>query len=211
MIEEYRARFDSDPTNKPEDLDRISRIRGEHYSDFVRETSKKVRSRGKKLDAHLHAEAFRPNPCQGEMLGFPGNLYFDWQKWVSEGLLDGVTLRSSWNEALEDPMGAHPSGRSDMGQVLGDSVVEEMLDSCQTFGVPVSMKRYIARSTDCDEYLDDLETVYNDGRFSGFDLYEVVHMFRADPEGELLSSIGDWEEIIGAKAAQMGLLSQLNT
>jgi hypothetical protein len=103
-------------------------------------------------------------------------------------------------------MGAHPSGRSNLDQVLSDPIVGEMVDSCQTFGVPVSMKRYIARSTGCDEYLGDLETVYNDGRFSGFDLYEVVHMFRADPEGELLSSIGGWEEVIGSKAAQMGLL-----
>jgi len=205
VVDEYCMRFGVYPTNDPTDLKNLSMLRGEHYTAFVRETSERVRARGKKLNAHLHAEAFRPNPCPGQILGFPGNLHFAWQTWLRDRLLDGVTLRTSWNEALEESSGGRATGRSKLSQVLADSVVAEMLDVCQTSGVPVSLQRYIARSTDIAEYLADLEAIYDDSRFSGFDLYEVVHMYRADPTGSRLTPFDAWVDAIASKTAQIGL------
>ena len=69
----------------------------------MREASSITRNFGKKIQAHIHTEIFRDNPVPGQIMGCPVNIFFDYQKWIDEKLIDSITLRSSWFEALEDP------------------------------------------------------------------------------------------------------------
>ena len=205
IADEYRERYGEGLPAEGADLSRLTRLRGEHYTSFVRETSATVRGAGKKFQVHMHGEAFRQDPSYGQFMGIPANIHFDWERWLSEGLLDGVTLRTSWFEALEDP-GFGGANRSRLSNALSDKVVEEMLDETRRLGVPAYLNRYVARAVGIDEYLEDMEAVSRDSRFAGFDVYEFANIYRPDPDGSRLVPITDKAERIKAKAAEMGLV-----
>ncbi len=96
-------------------------------------------------------------------MGFPANVSFQWQDWLKEGLLDGATLRTSWFEAIEDPMGGAPD-RSRLSNALDDPVVREMLKLTGELGLPVYLNRYVSRTIGIDEYVSDIKTVSRDPR-----------------------------------------------
>jgi len=176
------ARFGAGPVEPA----RLAAIRGDFYTEFVREAAAAVRSRGRRMHLHLHAEAFRPDPVFGQQNGVPANIDFQWRRWIEEGLADEVTLRTSWFEAAEDPLGS-ATRRSRLSRVLSDPVVADMLSAAAARNLPVTLNRYIGRAAGLGEYLDDLSQAAKDGRFSGFDVYEFFDLARANPEGPGLS------------------------
>ena len=201
ILEEY-ARLH--PGAGPPDVTEVARLRGAHYTAFVREASRRARARGKRLQVHIHTEAFRPDPCHGQLMGFPANIDFDWRGWLHARLVDGVTLRTSWFEGMEDPFSARAE-RSRLPGALQDAVVEEALALCAELGVPAYLNRYISRAVGLDEYLTDLDRIYHDRRFAGFDIYEFVHLARPNGRGEL-APVGARLERLRAKAREIGLV-----
>ena len=173
----YRERFGDGPI----ELRKLATVRGDFYTQFVREVSKMVRERGKKLQLHLHAEAFRPDPVFGQQNGVPANIEFQWRRWLDEGLADSVYLRTSWFEGAEDPLGVKSTQRSRLKRMLADPVAHEMLAVAAKHRLPVILNRYIGRAAGLDEYLDDLELTARDGRFAGFDVYEFFDLAQSDP------------------------------
>jgi hypothetical protein len=140
-----------------------------------------VHARGKRLQVHFHAEAFRPDPVFGQQNGVPANIDFQWRRWLAEDLVDEVYLRTSWFEAAEDPLGAGATQRSRLDRALADPVVTEMLALVAARHLPVTLNRYIGRAAGLAEYLDDLSRVAGDGRFACFDVYEFFDLAQADP------------------------------
>ena len=206
VLEAYRRRFGEDPTTDAEDLSRIAELRGEYYTAFLREASEAVRARGKKMHVHLHAEAFRSDPCYGQLMAFPANLHFNWKTWIREGLIDSATLRTSWWEAVEDASDGEPN-RSRLENALDDPVVKEMLSVSNAGNVPVTLNRYVARAVGTEEYVADLGTVYDDDRFSGFDFYEFKNLARPTPDGSRLIHHEDKIDRIIPRVTEFGLLS----
>ena len=121
LLEECRERFGTEIGNTDGDRARLARLRGRHYTRFIREAGRRVRSAGKKFQVHVHAEAFGPDPCHGQLMGFPANLEFDWRTWLLEGLADGITLRTTWFEAPGGGPGPAPQcpGRFRCGRSPG--------------------------------------------------------------------------------------------
>ncbi len=138
-------------------------------------------------------------------MGFPANLHFDWQSWLSEGLVDAITLRTSWFEGLEDPIESKPD-RSRLVPALRDAVVTEAFGLAGSLDLPVYLNRYIGRAVGIDEYLNDLETVFHDPRFAGFDLYELADLALPTPDGKGLEPTGNQLEMIKAKTAELGII-----
>lgn len=204
VVEEFERHHGHPPTDDPEDRAGIARLRGSHFTSFMRDTSRRVRAAGQRMQAHVHLEAFRPDVCHGQMMGIPANVEFDWRGWLREGLLDGVTLRSSWFEALEDPV-AGRTERSRLARVLSDPLTEEALELCETIGVPVYLNRYIDRAARIEEYLSDLELSFRDPRIAGFDVYETAHVARPYPDGSALEPYRDRPRLLAEKAAELGL------
>ena len=205
VLDEYRRRYGEEPRGDGSDIDRISKIRGDHYTDFVRETSEKVRRAGKKMQFHMHTEAFRPDPVHGQIMGFPPNLRFDWRSWLNQEWIDAITLRTSWFEAWEDrPDG--PPNRSRLKTAMDDAVVKEALNLTRELDIPAYLNRYLSRAVGLDEYLSDMEAAFHDPRLDGFDLYEYSVLAHATPDGSRLEPVDDSMERIAAKAKDLGLL-----
>ena len=205
VVEAYRMKYDRDPWSSDDDLARFSRLRGEHFTSFMRRTSNRARSMGRKMQAHIHTEAFRPDILHGQIMGFPPNTHFAWQDWMRNGLLDGITFRTSWWEGLEDQPGTPPV-RSRLSNALSDPVAVEALDLALELGIPAYMNRYIDRAVGLEEYLSDMETALGDERFAGFDLYESACFIRATADGSRLESRGGRVELIRGKARELGFL-----
>ena len=203
VIDQLQERYGGD-VGKQDDLSLLSKIRGGDYTAFVRETSQQVRQAGKKMQVHAHAEAFRPMPNQGQVMGFSANIHYDWEGWLEEGLLDGMTLRTSWWEALEDQSEPKPQ-RSRLINALGDPVPQHMLMAANNTGVPVYLNRYVHRAIGIDEYASDLQDTYHDSRISGFDLYEFKNIARPTPDGSRLVPVDDRIGIIRAKSRALGI------
>ncbi|MDC0196890.1 hypothetical protein OAJ59_00170 [bacterium] len=205
IIDEFTRKYGIAPTGNATDLSRLAELRGEHFTSFIRETSESIRGAGGKMQVHVHTEAFRPEPCHGQMMGFPDNIHFDWKSWVKKGLLDGVTFRTSWFEGLEDRP-ENPPIRSRLVNALADPYTKESLDTLVDAGVPAYLNRYFQRSVGDEEYLSDLENIYGDERFAGFDLYEFAVMAHATPDGTGLNSHEGRMEMVREKAKKLGLV-----
>jgi hypothetical protein len=160
----------------------------------MREASRMTRARGRKFQAHFHAEAFRTDAHFGQMNGFPPNTEFQWRRWLDEKLLDGILLRTSWFEAAEDPDEVKVGDRSGLERNLSDPVVVDMLAEANKRDVPVILNRYIARSVQIDEYVKDFQKTMADPRFQGFDVYEFGNVIR--PKGEEIEDVeGRWQRM----------------
>ena len=205
IAEEYRERFGEELLGAGYHQERLARLRSDHYTRFFKEARRRVRAADKRVQAHIHTEAFRSDACHGQMMGFPANLHFDWQAWLNGGLVDAITLRTSWFEGLEDPIESILE-RSRLGPSIQDAVVAEAFGLVSSLDLPVHLNRYIGRAVGIEEYLDDLETVFHDSRFTGFDLYEFADLALPTPDGLSLEPCADLLERIRAKAAQLGII-----
>ena len=199
LLEEYRERYGAGIGSSDGDPARIARLRGRHYTRFIREASRRIRSAGKKFQVHVHAEAFGPDPCHGQLMGFPANLEFDWRTWLLEGLADGITLRTTWFEAPEADRGL-------LHNALDDPLVEEALALCNRRGIPVYLNRYLKRAVSMREYVSDLEQICHDSRFAGFDVYEYAHLSRPNSNGTQIVPVEDRMERIRNTAKRLGIL-----
>ena len=205
VVAAFQARHGREPTDSAEDRSLIGEIRGDYYTDYLRGMSRRVRAAGRKLQFHLHTEAFRPDPGHGRIMGFPANVHFDWKTWLAEGLFDGATLRTSWFEAWEDP----PDGDADrqlLDNALGDPVAEEAISVANRSSVPLYLNRYVARAVDDEGYAANFEAVYNDERLSGFDLYESGTLMYAKPDASGLDYAGRSMDLVRDKSRKLGIL-----
>ena len=204
-IEKFINENGYEPTDNQEDKTKLSNIRGRTYTEFIRKSSSKARKLGKEFHFHMHTEAFRKNPVHGQILGFPPNITFDWEKWVNEKLIDGSTFRTSWFEGWEDPPNEN-ANRQSLKRSLGDPIAEEALNKLNQNKIPLYLNRYIGRSVGLDQYLDDYESTFNDSRFAGFDVYEFSDLAHATSDGLKLKEIKNQIIEIRKKSIQLGLL-----
>jgi hypothetical protein len=209
VLAAYRQRYGSSPIEPV----KLASVRGEYFTQFVREASAIVRKRGKRLQIHLHAEAFRSDPAFGQQNGVPANIEFQWRRWLEERLADSVYLRISWFEGAEDPLGIESTQRSRLRNMLTDPVVHEMLAVSAKHQLPIILNRYIGRAAGLEEYLDDLELTARDGRFAGFDVYEFFDLAHSDPArpglnprvGRLTGLKERWQKISAARIRESAI------
>lgn len=152
----------------PDLLAEIGRVRGDAYTQFVRDAKSLVASRGKTMRINLNVGWFRPpdDRARSRRLAFPANIDFNWRQWVEEGLLDAATLRVF--------------GKPFEGIFGDDPVAQEMIAACNERDMPVTVNQYISHRESLGE---ELLRVRRDGRFAGFIFYEVWHFMRALADG----------------------------
>ncbi len=86
-VEAYQNRYGVNILTEPFDREKWRRLRGETYTEFLRWASKRLRKDGKTIQHHV-SKRMRSPKWHTEL-----EIYFDWQKWLDEGLLDELTIK----------------------------------------------------------------------------------------------------------------------
>jgi hypothetical protein len=132
----------------------VAQVRGEAYTQFLRDARRLISARAKQMRINLNIDWFRPDPPPGRRLAYPANIHYDWKRWVQEGLLDEGILR-----LFELPFDS----------IFSDAIAAEMIARCEEKGIPLTVNRYINPN-----YPAEFSRIRQDGRFSGFILYEAA-------------------------------------
>jgi hypothetical protein len=87
--EEFLRRYGIDIW-ETDDFDRVAwrRLRGEGYTEFLREVKKMTASYQKPLGVHIS-----PSEGVGPEIGAAMNIDWDWRTWIAENLVDSVTMK----------------------------------------------------------------------------------------------------------------------
>jgi hypothetical protein len=144
----------------------IAAVRGDAYTAFLAKAKQRINVRGRKMRINFQMDWYRPDPDPGRVAAYPGNLDFQWQRWIEDGLTDEAVLRF-YNLPFEC--------------VFEDTVAQELVARCQGKGIPVTVNRYINFKP--DELVDEFRRVRDDGRFAGFILYETNSFMRMQRGG----------------------------
>lgn len=148
---------------------RIAEVRGQAYTAFLRQCKKRLTTVGRRMRYNLQMDWFRPDRPAARVSAYPANMQWEWSKWIEEGLMDEAILRFFHFQ--------HAA-------VFTDPVSRDMLERCRQNGIPVKFNQYLARSgANGSDVPGQVQRVREDGRFSGFILYETSNFMRFDLEG----------------------------
>ncbi len=154
---------------------KIAEVRGRAYTDFLRQCKKRLVATGKRMRYNLQMDWLRPDRPLARALAYPANMNWEYQTWIKEGLMDEAILRFYHFQ--------HAA-------ILNDSVSRDMIELCHQNRIPVMFNQYISLSgTKGTEVPGQVQRVRDDGRFSGFILYETSDFLRLDAQGGCLN---DW-------------------
>ena len=159
--EAFRSLYGRDPRPDPQDYERVRRIRGEFYTQFMRDAKRLVAARGRKLITELESGIEVPPALDCRM-----QLHLNWQRWITEGIVDEVRMKW-WTT---DSRFVH----------------EQVLPLARRHGVPVHV---ISRClhTGLDLRAAEMAELTIGGGcaagFSGYTFYEQQNLMDLNPEG----------------------------
>jgi hypothetical protein len=159
--EEFQSRYHRAPQATPEDYERIRRIRGECFTQFLREARKLANRFGRKVAFQFEAGIEVPVEYDTRM-----QFHMDYETWFKEDLLDEVSLKWFSSES--------------------HFVHEKVMPLARRHGVPVHV---ISRLTPMGLDARGMETMpvllrgaYQAG-MSGFNIYETMNVMEMNPLG----------------------------
>jgi HEAT repeat protein len=97
IVAEFKKRYGVDIRTQPFDKQAWYRLRGEYFTQFLRELHAALAAKGKKLTMTLQANNPNyPQPWYGTQTGKPGAgmIYLDWEAWATEGIVDELCIWS---------------------------------------------------------------------------------------------------------------------
>jgi len=191
---EFRVENHSSHTDTPEDygfnqvvLDRVpkgsrdlladvTRVRMQAYTEFMRKAKAQIAAAGRRMRVNLNVDWFRPASERpgSRKLAYPANIEFDWRTWLRDGLLDEAMLRpfaTPFDRIFKD-----------------DRTAQEMIEKCRQRGVPVTVNRYVWVNQALHA---EFKRVLEDGRFSGFVLYETWAYMQFIRDGRCVMAGGE--------------------
>jgi hypothetical protein len=86
--EEFRRRYGREVKPEPDDYEKVRRLRGEFFTQFLREAKAVTRRYGKKLAIHFEPRMGVPASLEPVM-----QIFWDWETWLNEGIMDELTLK----------------------------------------------------------------------------------------------------------------------
>jgi hypothetical protein len=147
-------------------LDQVAVVRGNAYTEFLRKCRARLSAAGVKMRYNLQVDWLRSDRPRERALAYPANVDWKWQQWIHDGLMDEAILRFF-----------HLKPDS----VLADATTRQVIEGCQEKKLPVIYNCYL--SSNHGHLSERLQGVRQDGRFSGFILYETADIIRFGPEG----------------------------
>ncbi len=89
IVEEYKQRYGVDIRTQDFDREKWRRLRGEHYTSFLREARDLLHAAGKKIQLHV-SSSMQVDPSHHTAM----EIHWDWRRWIEEGLADALTLEA---------------------------------------------------------------------------------------------------------------------
>ena len=135
----------------------IARVRGDAFTDFLREAADMIRARGKISRLYISIDRITEPLPPDRLLAWPQNIEYQWERWLEEGLADEVVFRVFQfvlcKTALQNPL------------------TDKVAAKCRACNVPMVFSFYV-RSLSDPWYIEESERIVADERFGGLSLYE---------------------------------------
>ena len=192
VVEEYQRRYGVNPDVEPYDPRLLGTLRGEFFDQFLRSARRRPTAAGKRMQLNLEVESFRSDACQARWRTRPGNITFNWRRWLRARLADEATLFArGWTPE----------------QVLNDGLALEMIGEASAAGIPIHLSKQVD-SDDPRENADRVEYAFGFAGLSGYTLYETASMYdsrQLGPDGGLQFHPG-LTQAIRQRAETLGLI-----
>lgn len=147
------------------ELSKIAKIRGDVYSELFLEGARRIRAKGKKVYATLNIEMlYDPIPLD-RVYAYPMNVEWQWERWLKEVRPDEINFRMY---------------QSSPAFLLSDPQCKHMLEVARSYGVPITVERYITSNI-----VEEYKLLNDTGWFDALILYETNSLFTATPNGEV--------------------------
>ena len=160
--EEYFKRYG--PCREEDmELAKISKIRGDAYTELFKEGARRTRARGKKVVLTLNMDMLRNPIPLARRCAYPMNVEWQWERWINEIQPDEINIRT-YQTSVE--------------YLLTDPQCQAMIARAQKQNVPLTFERY--------SYWDfavEFERIRDTGIFSRMTLYETNDVIRSDGKG----------------------------
>lgn len=169
--ERFRAEHGRDPDPTWNDAVRVREVRGQAYTDFLRQAKSLAAGAGKTLALHLEAGIEVP-PALAQRMQF--NL--EWETWIREGIADELILKWWFSQ---NPF-----------------IHERVLPLARRHGIPVHIVDRNGSLNQTPRAIERAEALLRDARragFAGYAWYEAANCKRRNTENvpEFRAHIGD--------------------
>ncbi|NQU12261.1 hypothetical protein HQ590_15810 [bacterium] len=148
-----------------DDFDRVAwrKLRGEGYTEFVRQARQLCTSRQKPLGLHV-SPTLEMDPVAGAAM----EIHWDWRTWLTEGLADSVTLKEIWPKT---------------------DLAEEVLALTRPRGIATIFCPYAAnsfRDPGGERVIADWIRLAREGGGDGYQFYECAAVIKGTSDGRIL-------------------------
>ena len=191
---EYERRYGVNPDVEPYDPVLLGDVRGDLYDRFLRAAKARLAAAELPLHHHIEIESFRPDASPSRVRSRPGNITFNWRRWLRTGLTDETTLFGR----------AWPPER-----LLNDAFVQDVLNEVAATSVPAHLSLPVKVSgTDGGRLADQIECTYRSGRLDGYTIYETAALYDSHKIGAdgRLSFLPGLTEAVRERAEELGLV-----
>jgi hypothetical protein len=162
--EEFRRRFRRDVEATEADYERVRHLRGEAYTQFMRDAGALAHARGKKLAAHVEWGTDVPANLHTRL---QMQMKLDWQRWIRDGIVDEISLRG-WG-----PLNRHVQ-RNILPLARRHGVGVHIISRCLPGGIDLRAMEL------CPRFVTEACAA----GMAGFSLYESNDLMRLNGDGE---------------------------
>lgn len=158
--ETFRQQYGREVTTTPEDYERVRRIRGEFYTQFLWDAKALTARYGKLLSIHFETGIEVPPRYDTRM-----QIHLDWERWLDEGLMDAIYLKF-W--CSQSPF-----------------IHEKVLPVARQKGIPVTIcdRNGFVRTPRGIEFAERFMREAHAAGFSGYTFYETADYIQLNPAG----------------------------
>ena len=156
----FQDRHGREPECREGDYEEVRRIRGDYYTQFLRDAKALTSSYGKKLAVHFEMGIDVPPHLDTRM-----QLHLDWERWLDEGIMDEIYLKF-WS--AQSPF-----------------IHEKVLPAARRRGIPVTIcdRNGFLHANRGIELAERLVREAYEAGYSGYTFYEAADYIQLNPEG----------------------------
>lgn len=161
-----------------DDFDKMAwrKLRGEGYTQFIRQVKQLCDSRNKPLGLHV-SPSLEMDPVHGAAM----EIHWDWRTWIKEGLADSITMKEIWPRS---------------------GIADEIFSLARPRGIAAIFCPYAAntfREPRGEECIADWIRQAHEGGCDGYQLYEAAAVIKGTADGRVVMEQPALRNLLGAE------------